>query len=208
MAAGCPNFTAIGMLPTSLSLLERARTRADNAAWERLVQVYRPWILGWLCRHGLPHSDAEDLTQEILLVVMRELPHFQHNERPGAFRNWLRKIIVHRLQDFLRSQRYRPQPGGDSALRQSLDQLEDPGSVLSRHWDREHDRHVVRRLLALLEPDFQETTWQAFRGVMLNGETPAAVAARLGISVNAVLLAKSRILARLRQDGRAILDTE
>jgi RNA polymerase sigma-70 factor (ECF subfamily) len=67
---------------------------------------------------------------------------------------------------------------------------------------------VVRRLMALIEPDFQEVTWQAFRGVMLDGETPAAVAARLGISANAVLLAKSRILARLRQEGQGLLDME
>jgi RNA polymerase sigma factor (sigma-70 family) len=196
------------MLPTSLSLLERLRTRPDDGAWERLVTIYRPWIVRWLTRHGLADSDADDLAQEILLVVLRELPHFQHNQRPGAFRSWLRKIVVHRLQDFARSQRYRPQPGGDSAFRERLNQLEDPASGLSRHWDQEHDRHVVRRLMALIEPDFQEVTWQAFRGVMLDGETPAAVAARLGISVNAALLAKSRILARLRQEGQGLLDMD
>jgi RNA polymerase sigma factor (sigma-70 family) len=201
-------FVAFAMMPTSLSLLERLRTTTDQGAWQRLVEIYRPWILGWLCRQGLAQTDAEDLAQEILLVVVRELPYFQHNQRAGAFRAWLRQIIVHRLKDFLRSQRYRPQPGSDSALRASIDQLEDPGGHLSRHWDQEHDRHVIRRLLALIEPDFQEATWQAFRGVMLDGETPVAVALRLGVSVNAVLLAKSRILARLRQEGRAILDME
>jgi RNA polymerase sigma-70 factor (ECF subfamily) len=196
------------MVPTSLSLLQRLRTQADEGDWQRLVQIYRPWILGCLSRYGLPECDAEDLTQEILVVVMRELAYFQHNQRTGAFRSWLRKIMVHRLQDFLRSKRYRPQTGGDSALRDSLHQLEDASSVLSRVWDQEHDRHVVRRLLAMLEPDFQEVTWQAFRGVMLEGETAAAVAARLGISLNAVLLAKSRILARLRLEGQALLDID
>jgi RNA polymerase sigma-70 factor (ECF subfamily) len=62
--------------------------------------------------------------------------------------------------------------------------------------------------MTLIERDFQEVTWRAFRGVMLDGDTPAAVAARLGISVNAVLLAKSRILARLRQEGQGLLDLD
>ncbi len=194
------------MLPTSVSLLERLRTNPDDGAWERLVAVYRPWIIGWLRHQGLADSDAEDLVQDILLVVVRELPSFQHNRRPGAFRAWLRAITVHRLRDFGRSRGYRPQAGGDSAVLDRLDQLEDPASPLSRMWDEEHDRHVVRRLLALVEPDFEASTWRAFRAVMLEGEKPAAAAARLGLSVNAVLLAKSRVLARLRQEGQGLID--
>jgi RNA polymerase sigma-70 factor (ECF subfamily) len=194
------------VLPTSVSLLERLRTNPDDGAWDRLVAVYRPWIVGWLCRHGLGDSDAEDLAQDILLVVLRELEFFQHNRRTGAFRAWLRTITAHRLRDFGRARRYRPQSGGDSASLDRLDQLQDPASPLSRLWDQEHDRHVVRRLLELVEADFEESTWRAFRAVMLEGEKPAAAAARLGLSVNAVLLAKSRVLARLRQEGQGLID--
>jgi RNA polymerase sigma-70 factor (ECF subfamily) len=193
------------VLSTSVSLLERLRTNPDDGAWQRLVGVYRPWIVGWLRRHGLPDSDAEDLAQEVLVVVLRELPFFQHNRRPGAFRAWLRTVTVHRVQDFGRSRRYRPEVG-DRAILDRLAELQDPASELSRQWDREHDAHVVRRLVALIEPDFQEPTWRAFRAVMLEGETPASAAARLGMSVNAVLLAKSRILARLRQEGEGLID--
>jgi RNA polymerase sigma-70 factor (ECF subfamily) len=193
------------VLSTSVSLLERLRTNPDDGAWERLVGVYRPWIMGWLRRHGLADNDAEDLAQEVLLVVLRELPFFQHNRRPGAFRAWLRTVTVHRVQDFGRSRRYRPQ-AGDRAVLERLGALEDPASELSRQWDQEHDAHVVRRLVALIEPEFQESTWRAFRAVMLDGETPASAAARLGTSVNAVLLAKSRILARLRQEGKWLID--
>lgn len=194
------------MLSTSHSLLERLKAEPDDASYSRLVALYRPWIVGWARRHGLPDSDAEDLAQEILLVVIRELPFFEHNSRRGAFRAWLRTITVHRLQDFVRSRRYRPAPGGDSGFLDRLNQLEDPASALSRQWDRDHDAHVVQRLLALIQPDFEESTWQAFRGVMFDGDKPAQVAARLGISVNAVLLAKSRILARLRQEARGLVE--
>ena len=180
------------MLPTSLSLLERLRTRPDEGAGERLVTVYRPWIIRWLTRHGLAESDADDLGQEILMVVLascRTFSTINGRERfvPGSGKSSCTVFRTSRAPSA-----YRPQPGGDSAFRESLNQLEDPASGLSRHWDHEHDRYVVRRLVALIEPDFQEVTWRAFRGVMLDGDSPAAVAARLGISVNAVLLAKSR----------------
>jgi len=194
------------VLPTSYSLLDRLRTGSDDGAWKRFVESYRPWILGWLRRQNLADGDAEDLAQDILVVVLRELPFFQHNRRPGAFRAWLRTITLHRLQDFVRGRRYRPRPGGDSDFQNRLNQLQDPASELSRQWNHEHDAHLVRCLLARIQPEFQESTWRAFHAVMLEGQTPAETAQRLGMSVNAVLLAKSRILARLRQEGQGLID--
>ena len=170
-----------------------------------MVDIYRPWLLGWLVQQGLPRADAEDLVQDIMVVILKELPYFRHNQRPGAFRSWLRMIAVHRLRDALRARRYRPVATGDGQVLDQLQQLEDPGSTMTTQWERDHDRNVVGRLLAMLEPDFQPATFEAFRRVMLQGQTPAAVAAELGISVNAVLLAKSRILARLRKDARELI---
>jgi RNA polymerase sigma-70 factor (ECF subfamily) len=193
------------MAQTSLSLLERLREQTDVDAWKRLVTVYTPLISGWLRRHGVATADAEDLTQEVLAVVIREVPQFRHNQRPGAFRSWLRTITVHRLRDFWRARRLRPAVG-DGEFGQLLDQLEDPHSVLSERWDREHDRHVARRLMELIEPDFEPTTWQSFRRTALEGARAAEVAAELGLSVNAVLIAKSRVLRRLRAEARGLTD--
>jgi RNA polymerase sigma-70 factor, ECF subfamily len=193
------------MSDTPVSLLERIRCRPDGQAWRRLVDLYTPLIRGWLRRHFLPDADADDLVQEILAVVVRELPHFEHCGRPGAFRGWLRAVTAHRLRDFWRGRRHRPAATGASDFLQKLEQLEDPGSGLSGLWDEEHDRHVVRRLLDAIRPDFRPSTWQAFEAVMLRGEPPEEVAGRLGISVNAVLLAKSRVLARLRAAGEGLI---
>jgi RNA polymerase sigma-70 factor (ECF subfamily) len=100
--------------------------------------------------------------------------------------------MVNRLREFWRAQKR------DRAFVQTLvDQLEDPASDLSRLWDREHDQHVLQGLLRQLEPDFAPLTWQVFQRLRA-GEEPRAVAAALGLSVNAVFLAKSRILKRLR----------
>jgi len=193
------------MADTSLSLLERLRLRPDDASWRRLVDLYTPLIHHWLRGRLVPAADADDLGQEVLVVLLRELPRFEHTGRPGAFRSWLRTITVHRVRDFWRSRGYRPEATGDSAFLDRLDELEDPGGGLTRLWDEEHDRHVVRRLLELIRSDFQPTTWQAFEGVMQLGEAPAAVADRLGLSVNAVLLAKSRVLARLRREAEGLV---
>lgn len=194
------------MSETSASLLARLRDRADGDAWQRLVHVYTPLLAGWLRRYDLQPADADDLVQDVLTVVVRELPQFQHNQRRGAFRHWLRTILVNRVREFWRSQRARPLATGKSDVAQMLDQLADPDSGLSRLWDQEHDRHVVQRLLQLIEPQCSPTTWQAFRRLVLEGRKADAVAAELGISVNAVFIAKSRVLQRLRQEAQGLLE--
>jgi RNA polymerase sigma-70 factor, ECF subfamily len=187
---------------TSLSLLDRLRLRPDAASWGRFVDLYGPLLLGWLRRQGVRAQDAEDLVQEVLGVVVRELPAFRHNRRPGAFRCWLRTILVNRLRAFWRARQSQPGAPGQ----EELEQLEDPEGSLSRLWDREHDRHVLRRLMELIEPEFAPATWQAFRRVTLDGQPAAAVARELGLSVNAVWLAKSHVLRRLRRVSRDLLD--
>jgi RNA polymerase sigma-70 factor (ECF subfamily) len=86
-----------------------------------------------------------------------------------------------------------------------LDQLEDPNSDLSRLWDQEHDQHVVRRLLDLIEPDFRPTTRQAFRRQVVDGAPAEVVALELGLTVNAVLIAKSRVLQQLRRQAGGLV---
>ena len=87
-----------------------------------------------------------------------------------------------------------------------LDELEDPKSRMSELWDQQHDQHVARRLMELVQPHFEASTWRAFRRVVLDGAKAAVVAEELGVSVNAVLLAKSRVLSRLRQEMEGLTD--
>jgi RNA polymerase sigma-70 factor (ECF subfamily) len=190
---------------TPISLLERLRLRPDADSWQRLVDLYAPWIARWLRALDVQPADVDDLTQETLATLVRELPGFHHNLRPGAFRRWLRGIVLNRLRTLRRTR----QPLSAAAaplLEQMLDRLEDPGSDLSRRWDEEHDRHVVRRLLELIEPEFEAATWRAFRMVVLEGKPTHEVAAALGLSANAVRIAKSRVLARFRREIEGLID--
>ncbi len=194
------------MPETSISLLERLRLRPDDASWQRLVELYTPLIRDWLARYAVPDFDADDVVQEVLEALVRELPHFRHDLRRGAFRRWLRTITVNRLRNCWRARRSRPVATGDSDFEKILDQLEDPDSTPSHLWDDEHDRHVARRLLELLEPEFEPTTWRAFHLLVLEGKSTAETASEVGISVNAVRIAKSRVLSRFRQEVDGLID--
>jgi RNA polymerase sigma-70 factor (ECF subfamily) len=193
-------------METSLSLLDRLRSSSDNADWTRLVEAYTPLLRGWMSRAGVQAVDADDLVQEVLLVVHRELPAFQHNQRVGAFRSWLRQIVVHRLRNFWRSHVRLIETGHDSQLEEQLQQLEDDGSQLSRTWDREHNLAVARKLLEMIDSRFTESTRQVFRRLVLEGADADTVARETGLSLNAIFTAKSRVLRELRRLGQGLVD--
>ena len=189
----------ISMAETSLTLLERLQRDPDPPAWQRLLDIYAPLIARWLARTPLQAADHDDLVQEVLKIVVQKLPDFQRR-REGSFRAWLRVVTANCLKGHWRSEKYRPIATGDSDFLKKLHELEDPQSALAQAWDVEHDRHVVRRLLELIAPQFEPSTVMAFRRVVLDGQKAAQVAADLGMSINAVFLAKSKILRTLRQE--------
>lgn len=192
---------------TSVSLLNRVQQKDDSKNWNRLVELYTPLLLRWLRKYEIQASDADDLVQEVLLAVSKDLKSFDHNGRPGAFRSWLRTILVHRLHNFWRGRQRRPQARGDSDIERRIQELEDPSSEMSQIWNEQHDQHVARQLLAFSESSFQPNTWKAFCRVVLDGARPDAVAQELGISLNAVFIAKSRVLGKLRRESEGLVDS-
>jgi RNA polymerase sigma-70 factor (ECF subfamily) len=192
-------------METSVSLLDRLSAAPTDQDWRRLHDLYRPLLRSWLARAGVPAADAADLIQEVLVVVFREVAGFRRRGT-GAFRAWLRTILVHRARDYFRASRRRPAAAGGSDFLHGLEELEEPESALSRVWDREHDQHVAAALLRLVERDFAPATWQAFRRQVLDGEPASRVAEELGLSLNSVLLAKSRVLKRLRQEAAGFVE--
>lgn len=195
------------MHETSLSLLERLRQSPENEGWNRLADLYTPLIRAWLRRYDVQDSDASDLVQEVLLAVSKDLGKFEHRGQPGAFRGWLKAILINRLRKFWRARNRRPQARGDSDIDARLAQLVDPASDISQAWDREHDQYVLRQLMALAEPQFEPKTWKAFCRVSLEGAKPDVVAQEMGISLNAVCLAKSRVTRRLRQESAGLIES-
>jgi RNA polymerase sigma-70 factor (ECF subfamily) len=135
-------------------------------------------------------------------VLVRKLPTFHHNGRTGAFRAWLRTVTLHELAEFRRRRAALP------ALRNNdeLDALLSPLDELARAWEAEYERRVLSGLLSLVEPEFTAATWRIFRRVSLEGTAIRVVAAEMGLTVNAVTVARSRVLRRLRQEARGLLD--
>ena len=193
------------MNDTRRSLLFRAQTGEENA-WKDLIDLYRPLIIGWLNRQGVPAVDLEDLSQDVLLSVVKHLPNFEHSGNRGAFRSWLRTIVCSRTTDYWRATGTSTQASGGTGATAALQQIADPDSALNRQWDEAHDRYVLGCLLDLVDEEFEPNTLKAFRRLALDGASGAEVAGELGLSVAAVYVAKSRVLQRIRQEAEGLID--
>ena len=122
---------------------------------------------------------------------------------PGA---WLRQITVNRAREFWRAGKCRTAAVGGTDFLNRIQQLEDAVNPLTQQWNEEHDRHVLRQLLTLMEDEFGPAPVRAFHRLTFEGAAAREVAAELGMSVGAVYTAKSRVLARLREAGAGLLD--
>jgi RNA polymerase sigma-70 factor, ECF subfamily len=182
--------------PTSLTLLDRIRAR-DEEAWHRLLHLYAPLVARWCGYRGIQDQDADDIRQEVFQAVSAGLDDFRR-DRPGdTFRGWLRGITRFKILDHFRRRATGPEAqGGTDAQRQLLevaqqDLPEDTAEDLSG---------LYRRALDLVRSEFEQRTWEAFWRSAMNGESPASVAAALGVTPAAVRKAKSRVLHRLREE--------
>ena len=188
------------MQTTPVSLLQRLREPNAEAAWNRFVALYTPLLFHWSRRLGLTEADAADLVQDVLSQAVRELPKFSY--RPGGrFRGWLWTVTLnlHRQRKRRRSE----QPIGELV---EYAELASPHGSPQDIDEAEYRGYLVDRALQLMQTDFQPATWQACWKHVAEGRPAAEVAAELGLSVNAVHLAKARVLRRLRRELEGLLD--
>jgi RNA polymerase sigma-70 factor (ECF subfamily) len=188
------------MHTTSVSLLERLRRPGAHADWNRFVDLYTPLLYHWARRTGLQDQDAADLVQDVFTTLVQKLPEFAYDRR-GSFRGWLHAVFRNKWHEAGRrpaGPRPCPEPGGLSGAC-SPDNVAELGEAEFQH-------HLMMRALQLMQADFQPQTWKACWEHVVRDRPAADVARELNMTVNAVYLAKSRVLRRLRQELEGLLD--
>jgi RNA polymerase sigma-70 factor (ECF subfamily) len=185
---------------TSVSLLERLRQPGEAEAWARLVELYTPLLYSWACRMGLQDQDAADLVQDVFAVLVQKLPEFLY-DRQRSFRGWLRTILLNKWRDQRRRAPVFP-CGHDEPVLANLPGPDELDGLL----ESEYRQKLVGRALELMQAQFQPTTWKACWETAVAGRPATAVARELGMTVDAVYAAKSRVLRALRQQLQGLLE--
>ncbi len=180
------------MIDTPASLLYRLSQDPAGADWERFVRLFTPLLFRWAGRLGFAEHQADDLLQDVFLILLRRLPEFRYDPE-RSFRAWLWTVFRHAALSIL--QRRQPRPVDEQALAMlaSPDESEQIDEA-------EYRRYLVERALMIVRADFPESTWRVFQLLVVEDRPGVEVAQTLGITPNAVYLARSRVMARLREE--------
>ncbi len=182
---------------TRISLLERLRNPADQAAWAEFVHRYGQQIYRWCRRWNLQTADAEDLTQTVLAKLAEKIGTFRYD--PGrSFRAYLKTLAHYACCDLLEKRKRSPVGSGDTDVAQFLDNVEareDLTNRLAAEFDGELLDEAMQQVRQRVEPH----TWDAFRLTSLEGLSAADAAAQLNIRVASVFKAKSRVQRMLQE---------
>ena len=185
---------------TSHSLVERAKCH-DPESWQRLTQLYGPMVFQWARRHGVEAHDAADIVQTVFATLARSLVSFRTNGEACSFRGWLWTITRNKVRDLWRERERQPHAVGGTEMMRKMSEVPDqaPDPNTDSH-ERYQLNAVIRRALDLVRSEFEDRTWTAFWEFTIAGRSSSEVGHQLGMSVNSVRQAKSRVLRRLRSE--------
>lgn len=183
---------------TRASLLVRLRNPQDTEAWTEFVRLYASVIYGFARKRGLQDADAADLMQEVLRAVARSIGGLDYNTAKGTFRGWLYSITRNKIFNFLEARARQARGTGDSYAHHRLE--EQPARETDDDWDREYERKIFNWAAERIKNEFQTATWNAFWRTAVEGRSAKEVGEQLSMSPGAVYVAKSRVLARLKEE--------
>ncbi len=186
-------------LLTRPSLLIRLGDPDDRVAWQQFVELYGSLVYSFARQRGLQDADAADLTQEVLLAIAQTAGRWHFDPQRGSFRGWLYGITRNKLAQFLYKRQLQPLGSGNSTLQKRLAEEPAPETDLEATWEREYQQNLFRLAASQVQNHVSPATWKAFWRTAVEGASGKAVAAELGISVGAVYVARSRVVARLTE---------
>jgi RNA polymerase sigma factor (sigma-70 family) len=179
---------------TRTSLLAQLGAGGDHEAWSEFVRLYQPVIFNFALRQGLQDADAQDVVQVVFTRVARKARSWDPAQSRGSFRGWLAVMVRNLAIDQFRAQQRRP-----GHLPREADVESDARDGEIRAFDWEQRRSLFHWAAERVRQEFQPSTWAAFWQTAVQQRGVPEVAAELNLSSGAIYVARSRVLARIRQ---------
>ncbi len=183
---------------TSTTLLDGLFDPRNTRAWRIFDGRYRPLMLGYARRKGLQEADAEDLAQMTLADFAQAYRDGQYDRQRGRLRHWLGGLAARRAADMFRRKGRQIKPICGVGKTEILNSASDPEGF-DQLWEQEWEQHVLTLCKQHVRKEFGKEYRQVFEQYILGDRPATEVAAELGVTKNAVYVAKSKILARIRE---------
>lgn len=195
---------------TRASLIIGIGDANNDQAWGDFVDLYQPVIYRLARERGLQHSDAEDVTQEMLVKVSKMASSQSFDKTCGSLRGWLgvtlRNLVIQRFgRKGVIAKATEPVGDPNCSL---IGKLQDARPGVEEFIENEAQLEAFRVAEKRVRREFSEATWQAFWQTWIDQKPVHEVAQRLGITSGAVYIARSRVMRRLREEASTLYGGE
>ncbi len=187
---------------TRETLILRLRDPEDDSSWREFVEIYTPLLYGYCINRGLTAADAADIVQDVMRSVSLAMRGFEYDPAKGKFRGWLFTATRNAISKYFKKQARRPVTASDTRMLHWIEQTPDEAEI--DEWETDYQRKLLGWAMEKVKPQFAERIWRAFELTAIDGQEPDAVAEVMGMTKNAVAIAKCRVMQRLREKASSV----
>lgn len=195
------------LIPTRWTLIQRLKRWDDQESWREFFDTYWKLIYATALKSGLPAVEAQEVVQETIISVSRNIADFKASPEAGSFKGWLLKMTRWRIADQVRKRQPHESGGrgGDSSRTSTTLRIPDPGGLeLERVWDEEWQANLVNAALERLQNQISAKHYQIFYLYVIRGVEVEKVAVATGVKPNDVYLIKHRLTPIFEKAVRAV----
>jgi len=187
---------------TRETLLLRLRDPEDDSSWREFVEIYTPLLYGYCTNRGLSSADSADIVQDVMRSVSLAMRGFEYDPAKGKFKGWLFTATRNSISKHFKRQARRPVTASDSRMAEWIEQT--PNDEEIDEWETDYQRKLLAWAMEKLKPNFAERIWRAFEMTAVEGLEPGVVAEEIGMTKNAVAIAKCRVMQSLREKAGSV----
>ncbi|MGB9624501.1 MAG: RNA polymerase sigma factor [Phycisphaerae bacterium] len=183
---------------TTTTLLDGLHQTANARAWRRFEERFHPMILAFARKLGLNETDAQDAAQETMMAFVEAYRQGRYDRSKGRLRSWLFGIARRTVVEIVR-RRPREVAVSDATDAGAFIETAEAPDTAARIWEHEWRCAVLQACVAEVAQNIAPETLAAFDLYVLRQWPAERVAEQLGVTTNAVYVAKNHVLTRIRQ---------
>ena len=192
-------------IETRLSLIVRLKSEQNEIAWRDFVCAYERFLNQIARRQGVPERHVADVTQQILMAIVRSIEGWKDDGNAASFRRWLSTVSRNVVIRFMTQERRQPGGVGGSDLLALLQKVEEKPDELEI---QRYQHELIVWAAEQVRMEFLETSWQAFWNTVIEQKSVEQVAQDLNVSTGSIYMSRSRIMAKIRKIIATVLEQE
>jgi RNA polymerase sigma-70 factor (ECF subfamily) len=197
-----------GLIATRRSLVERLADWGDQLRWQEFFDTYWRLIHSAARKSGLTDAEAQEVVQETVITVAKNIDKLKYDPAIGSFKGWLLQITRWRIVDQFRKR----EPGNtkrprsaDDRLTATIERVPDTRIVdLDAVWESSWKENLFEAAVARVKKKIEPKQFQIFDCYVRKEWAAQKVAERLGVSIGQVYLARHRVGALLKKEIKAL----